>query len=159
MPFTNIAENAEGGQLVFWRRDPDTQKPVRFRIRSVPAAFDKQLRAEFNRGVKVDRMAKRSAVELTEKTIEATRRRAGYALLDSDSFVIRIGDAAAAAAYGEVLGEQLQPGQDVKLDGRWSPALQELVLTYMPKLSAWLSDKADELLAQEAEEEEDLGKI
>lgn len=159
MPFTNVGEDAQGGQPVFWRRDPDTKAPVRFRLRSVPAAFDKQLRAEFNRGVKADRIGKRSAVELTEKTIDATRRRAAYALVDSEGFVIRIGDAAAAAAYSEVLGEQLKPEQDVKLDGRWTDAVKELVLTYMPRLAAWLSDKADELLAQEAEEEEDLGKI
>lgn len=145
-----------------WKKDPDSGKLIRFRLRPVPASFDKAARVRYNRGLKSENVGKRLATDIIERQIEATRDRALYALLDSENFEIEVGGESTAAAIGQLLnghlaGAQVLPGGIIGVDGRW-PVLGKYILELMPPIAAWISEKADELTKLEADEEEELGK-
>jgi hypothetical protein len=160
MPFKAVGEGdseKEKGTWTYWKKDPDSGKPVRFRLRTIPPSFNGVLRARYNRGIKSDQIGKRPAVEVMERQIEATRDRALYSIMDSENFVILIGGASTAEALTGLLGKPVEAGQELIVDGNW-PALGKFLLDLFPPLAAWISEKADELAGLEADEEEELGK-
>jgi hypothetical protein len=149
----------DAGTWVPWKKDADSGKVIRFRLRPVPASFDRAQRARFNRGIKSKNVGDRQAVEVVESNFKSTRERALYALLDSENFEIEIGGESTAAAVSELLGVAgAAPGQVVLVDGQW-PKLGNYLLELMPPLAAWINEKADDLAKLEADEEEELGKI
>jgi len=160
MAFKAFEEGDSGkqeGSWVYWKKDPDNGKPVRFRMRAIPTSFNVALRMRLNKGIKSQDVGKRPAVEIIERQIEATRERAFYAVLDSENFAILVGGPSTAQALSDLLGEPVEAGQEVKVDGRW-PKLGKYLMSLLEPLAAWLSDKADDLAKLEADEEEELGK-
>lgn len=160
MPLRFVVEEdskADAGTWVPWKKDPDTGKLIRFRLRVIPKGFTQAQRARFNRGIKSENLGKRLATDIQEKQLDITRARALYALLDSENFEIIVGGPAAAQRFAELLGRAIEPEQVLTVDGLW-PQIGEYVLAEYEELAAWINNRSEELRGIEVEEEEELLK-
>lgn len=133
----------------------DHGKPVRYRVRPIPVAVDRQLHREVYGNAKARQLGRQSATTAIERMQDYTILRAGYALVDTENFSIEIGDPAAAELYSKLLGEVVLPSTEVFLDGKWTDALRKDVLAVARRRAAWISDKADRLVEAEIQDEED----
>ncbi len=147
-----IERGADEGTWFTWGRDPETDLPVRFLIRSIPAAVSRPVLRQHGlnkviggtRGVEID-------IERREK---ANRDLAAYALLNTEGFAVRAEHAAAAEQFAALVGGPVEVGKDLVLDGRWNDRLKGHVFTEHPRIASWIVAKATSLEAQAAEEEE-----
>ena len=155
----NVQDQEAEGVVVFWRNDTDTGKPVRVRIRPVPRHEERRIRAAVYGNLKARKAGDRTLVQAVERGEEVTARMAAYALVDTENFALRCETEDGAKAMSKLLGEPVQPKTDYVVDGRWTGELRDKVLDALPRFAKWICDKAEELAGQEAQEEDELGKI
>ncbi len=154
MPIEIFGEDAEA-----------TPTPVAWRdgvvclLQPVPATVDDRISARAARGVKLRKALDQTLTAAGREAVERTRGRAVYALRDTEGFDLVTRSPEVAAAVGKALGADVPLGKAIRLDGRWTDDVKEAVLLFIPKLAAWISNEADKLARQDAEEEADLGKI
>jgi hypothetical protein len=155
MPFRAGRDaSADPGELVFWKKDPDNGEPVRFRLRRPDGEFDRQIRKQTVRGLRAEQLRSMSAAKAVDRGWEIAVSRASHVLLDSENFAVLLPDPKAAAVFGEALGQAIDVGAVVVLDGKWNDAVKAVVFETLPALVGWINDKADELLRLEAEDED-----
>lgn len=156
--------NAEGGQGA-WSpltlKVEGTRVHVELLIRKVPSGKDdelqfrhygRKLQLRFRRG---EQLIDRDPEKLLAYAID----KASFALLDSRGFpAIEAADLEMAAKLSEVLGRAVPIGEEIPLDGAWTPGLKRLVFSTWRDVLAFVNKTADELAIVETEEEEDLGK-
>jgi hypothetical protein len=133
----------------------DHGKPVRYKIRPIPIEVDRRLHRDVYRGANVGKLRKQSAATAIERAQEYTILRAAYALLDTGNFSVEIGDKETAERFSALLGESVVPCPDLYLDGKWNDELRRAVLATARRRAAWISNKADELVEAQVEDEEE----
>jgi hypothetical protein len=150
MAFLNEQALVEG-RLFTYCDDPDTHKPVRFRLRSVPESEEREiLRRHKLMNLKI--VGNRHDVDLA-KTLAARIDYAVAAWLDTEGFSVRVDSVEAAAQYGSAIGQVVTPGEVMKWDGRWTPEAKRLVLALDTRLSGWIEKKARAVFGEVVEEE------
>ena len=144
---------AHEGQWI--TRGEDHDKPVRYRIRPVPQDVDRRLRKTTVQAGKVRAVRNREMAELAQRAEDYSVERAVYALVDTENFSVEIGDDAAAALYGSLLGQAAKKGDEIALDGKWTDELRQHVLGKFRRLAGFISDQAAKLEEKDLEAEEE----
>lgn len=158
---TGNPENEKGTWFPFTLRADGERHRVEFLVRKVPPAkedeltfrhYGRKLQLRFKRG---EQLIDRDAEKLLAYAIE----KASFALVDTRGFPpIEAADPEMAATLSEVLSRTVPVGEEITLDGAWTPGLKKLVFGAFRNVLGFVNGKADELAGAEAEEEEDLGK-
>lgn len=128
---------------------------VRFRIRALSARRIQQIDREvFGRVQELRGRDGERILEIDGQKIDLARlQKAREALIDSEHAEIMVGDEGAAAEYRKILPEHagsIAAGQLLLLDGRWSDALRDKVLTSHPGLAEWIVERSGSLTVQAA---------
>jgi len=154
-------ENEKGVWFPFALRVEEAHVRVEFFIRKVPAGkedeltfrhYGRKMTLRFKRG---EQLIDRDPEKLLAYAID----KGSFALLDSRGFpALEAGDPEAAAKFSEVLTRAVPVGEEIPLDGAWTPGLKRLVFNARRDVLGFVNKKADELAGAEADEEEDLGK-
>lgn len=152
---THTVEGVQG-EWCTYAVDPKTGEKVELQIRPLPAGEDRRMSAKyFGRERKVTWSEEgRTQTSNVQRSEEFVRERAILALVETRGAETRVMDAKSAEAYGKVLGEALEVGQLVTLDGHWTQELKALVFADSPELAVWCSEKATQLRTTAAQEEE-----
>lgn len=115
-----------------WKKDPETKRMVRTKVRGIPASVEEKMKREVNQEKLTLRNKSGSDYTETDIDLERSRRlirnRAAFALLDTEGYEVFVGDPEAAAVYTEILGKHVEPESTLKLDGLWNPRLRAHVL-------------------------------
>ena len=143
---------APQGTRVHWRED------IYATIRPVPYTVDERINRELNRGVKAAQLAQQPAERVGQRGVAFTQKRAAYALLDTEGMEIETASPEIVDALREALAAAVDVGKAVVLDGHWTDAVKAAVFRYLPRFAAWISNEADRLARDEAQEEIELGK-
>jgi hypothetical protein len=132
------------------------QPGVEFFVRAIPPSEQRRIENKYmgNQRRVVQNEEGRVVKIDSAKTEALLVERAAMALLDSRGAEFSILGSALAEKFTVALGEKVEPGALLKLDGRWTQALRELVLSLGPTLRDWLNEKATELVKADQEEEE-----
>lgn len=133
----------------------DHGEPVRAKVQAVPAAVDRDLRRQALGDVKSRRSGSQPLYRSVERAEDLTRLRAEYALLDTKNFRLAVEDADAAQRYGTLLKRELKVGEEVLLDGCWSPDLKAAVFADFPSFAAKIDDLSQSISQADFEEEEE----
>lgn len=150
MAFLNEQSLTEG-RFFTYCDDPDTRKPVRFKVRAVSEAEEREiLRRHKLMTLKI--VGNRHDVDLG-KTLAARLDYAMAAWVDTEGFSVRAASVEAAAQYGDAIGQAVTPGEVMVWDGRWTPEAKRLVLAADTRLAAWLERKARAIFGEVVEEE------
>ena len=118
--------------------DEQTGNVVSFKIRSVPDHTEASIRKR----ILVQRDGSMDLDLPKERAIAIARCR--YALLDSRNFEGQARDEEAAQTYERLLGLSIVAGAAFSLDGHWTPALKDHVLSNQGWLRAWSREKRAE---------------
>lgn len=132
MAFRIAMDGSKQGERVFLQTDEQNGKPVFLFVRQVPKDMVRELRKDYARGIRTDKMAKRPAADTLERIDELNIRRAAYALTGSENFSLEMAEPKAAAAFSEALGRPVAVGESVVLDGQWTEAVRVLVCGNLP---------------------------
>lgn len=133
----------------------DHDEPVKVKLQPVPAAVDRELRRRALGDVKSRRSGSQPLYRSVERMEDLTASRAAHALQDTKNFRLQVDDQAAAERYGALLKRELKPGEEVLLDGSWSPDLKEAIFEDFPRFAAKVDDLAETITQGELEEEEE----
>lgn len=158
MPKWLEEDDEDVGEWFPYQKDEATGVVAQARIRAVPAAFDKKLRARLLGGATQRKLETQKAVDLIERRGDVVRARATYALLELKDFPVEVGGKASAALLTRLLGKPVEPEETVMLAGLVADELKEPMLRALPAFADWVSICADKRSKQEADEEEELGK-
>jgi hypothetical protein len=126
-----------------------------FQIRPIPSARAREidvLALGRQREIVLSR-GKQSMSYDSEKLSHANREKAVYALVDSRDCQIDAWDTDSAAVLSKALDKTVAVGEEVTLDGHWSPEIKTLVFNAVPTMVDWIMAKAAGF-AFKAEEEE-----
>lgn len=150
MAFLNEQALVEG-RLFTYCDDPDTRKPVRFRLRAVTEEEERQI-LRHHKLMTLKIIGNRHDVDLA-KTAAARIDFALVAWLDTEGFEVRAVSPEAAAKYGEVIGATVAPGQVVSYDHKWTPEAKRMVLAADTRLASWIERKARSIFGEVVDEE------
>lgn len=158
MSFRLVTDGADPGEKVlFQKADPKNGKPVYVFLGQVGADDKRELRREYARGVRTDKLAKRPAAETFERIDEAQVKRAMKALRGqgSENFSVEIPNAGTAADFSQALGREVGVGEEVVLDGLWNEGVKRLVCTHLPGFAERVLELEKKLARVSQEEEEE----
>jgi hypothetical protein len=149
MPLTLVGPG-NAGKWFTHSTDPETDRPVRARIRRVPPDLERKLTAKhrLNQVKKVGRNTQevsvsRGAAFRTEK--------AAYALVALEMELRATEDT--AESMSEAMGEAVAPGQVVDLGKKLPEAMKLYLLEDQVLFAEWVCKKSDELELHEQEAE------
>lgn len=131
----------------------DKGKDVHLEVRPVPAILDRQLRREVFGEIKARKAGNQPVARQLERYEDYAAARAVYAAVNSKNFFLGLGDEAAVAQYGPLLGVEAKAGGEVCLDGKWTEELKKQLVQDFPRFAAKASDLADSILQADLEEE------
>lgn len=153
-----IGEDVEASSSrVVWQRDGEGRE-IAFFIRPVPASVDERISASVSRGLKGRQILDQSATRMGQQLVARTALRAAYALTGSERFDVETSSPKVVAALSKAIGREVKPDVPVLLDDCWNDDVKAEVFDLAPRIAAFISNKADELAGQDAEEEAALGK-
>lgn len=147
-----LAVAAAQGEWFVWSEDKKTGEKVQFEIRRIPAEEAKRIEREV---LGHKRQAKyKKGVQLIDYDVdeseEISYRKAAYALLNSRGGAELPADEIPAIASSA-------GATHVTLDGQWSPEVKRQAFQAFPSIATWVVEKAEQLDARAAEEEEGKG--
>jgi hypothetical protein len=87
-----------------------------------------------------------------EKVAQSARDKGAHALVDCKDFEIEV-HGASATRLSQALGETVAPGEPVKLDGKLSPKVKDLLFRLMPDLLGFVVTEGRKLADAAAREE------
>lgn len=149
------ATDTDPGEWFVWREEGGEKLEVR--VRRLPPAEERRIDLKhFGKKRQVTYSKKGAQQDLDlEAQDKANREKAAYCMVDSRGFEFEVAGPDAAARLGELLGEKVAVGQVMKLDGRWTDALKELIFAGLPDLVDWLGEKSKSLMGRDSEEEQE----
>jgi hypothetical protein len=164
MPLLKVRGNPEAhpGEWVDYQVDPENKKPVRFRIRSLPEAKEREIgRKHLGRKFEMFLRRRKASVEHDlEKLDAANAEAAEWCWLDSENFLGVAEDSEGAEEYGKLLGITIGVGEQFTFDGRLTVAVKRHLLGLHHHLAAWIVERAKDaqLRSDEERAEEETGK-
>lgn len=157
MPIKAHGEDTKSqGMKLLWRNISEDEK-VYLVVRAVPRAMRDRFVRDAERRYKTRKFANQTLDKATEQYEEIRNRCAAYALLDSEGFDLLSDSPSICGEVSEALGEKVEPGKVVKLDGRWTEELKAVVFRHV-EIARWIDDAARKIEGVEDEEEAELGK-
>lgn len=149
------ATDVTAGEWFTWRED-DGQK-LEVCVRRLPPAEAKRIEQKhFGKRRRIVYTDKGTTQDLDTVAQErSAHEKASYSMVDTRGFEIEASGEGAAQGLAGILGEKVEVGSVVKLDGRWSDALKDLVFAGLPDLPDWINEKARESAKRDAEEAEE----
>lgn len=151
--------------------DPDNGKPVRVRVRGIPAADEEKIRRDggvWQSKQTVRFVGKRGTSEIDielEKEKAVARGRASFAMVETENWCVFIGDEETAEAYRALCpGAPVEIGKDLLLDKLWAsgaPSATAVRAHYFEEhsdLATWIIGKVDGEKTRTLERQEDLRK-
>lgn len=126
---------------------------ARFRIRALSARRLQQIDREvFGRVQELVARDGARIVEIDAQKVDIARLlKSREALVDSENAEVKVGDGGAASEYQKILPEHagsIQAGGMLLLDGKWSDALKDKILTAHPGLAEWIVERSASLTIQ-----------
>jgi microsomal dipeptidase-like Zn-dependent dipeptidase len=139
--------------------DPDTRKMVKARVRQIPDEVERELsRAPRKQEVKFRRGLQTMEVD-TERSRETARRRAAFALMDTENYEALPGDQGAVQEFQAHGFADAAVGVPVRMDGRWTDDVKAWFLgSYGTDLVTAVLDYVDKLGRRTLEAREELEK-
>jgi len=129
------------------RREWEVDPSAKFLILPIPFGVDERIRQRVNRGRKTQNLIQETTEQATNRLRAIALARAEYALVDSVGFEVVTRSPKHAEELSAALGDEapVKPGQFVKLDGKWTPAVKAAYFAMDPEFVAWVSDQGGEL--------------
>lgn len=154
------AKGDPGVVFTFPERDKDTGKDVKFRVRRIPAAVERDIERRCNTRIQEYRLARGGAVASVDSDdAEAVVcEKAIYALMDSEGFKGLAEDASRAGVYSTLLNTHVEPGVEFSFDGKLSDPVKRHLFEEFPPLATWVVNRAGSLGLTIDERETKLGK-
>lgn len=149
---------ADPGELFVWREDGADK--VSLRVRRLPPAEERRIDSKhFGHKRRITYATKGVQQDLDiEAQGKANTEKAAYCLVDSEGFDLEVAGPEAAQRLGALLGEKLELGQVIRLDGRWTDALKALVFASLPDLVDFIGGRARKLRGEDEAAEEEREK-
>lgn len=149
---------ADTGELFVWRSEGEEK--VSLRVRRLPPAEERRIDSKhFGQKRRITYATKGIQQDLDmDAQAKANAEKAAYCLVDSEGFELEVAGQEAASRLGSILGEKLEVGRVVRLDGRWSDALKTLVFASLPDLVDFIGGRARKLRGDDEDAEEEREK-
>lgn len=129
-------------------------KPVRFKVRMLsPRERDDCSRAAYGK-LKGRQLGRELASKLAARAEAETVERAIAEVVDSENYSIRI-VSADVELYSKELGQAVKAGEEIYLDGKWTPALKRDVFEAIEGLAKVVDDRISKLTRGEIQEEDE----
>jgi hypothetical protein len=157
MVYRAVEDEAEDQGIERVYRMDDGQE-VRVGISVVPQATEKRIHADVYGRMRLDKVQKQSASRASDQAVEKAVRRAVVAVKWTKGFDLEVVGPTSARVYGELLGEELQVGQVVNLDNRWTDALKRHVFGGFVAFAMWASEESYRVMGAAVQEERDRGE-
>lgn len=139
-----------------WKEDPEqtarkgTKVMVRACIRGIPQSVENKIKGANRAESMTIRQPHRSNYSETDLDMERQRKiardRAAFALVETESYEVFVGDDDAAKTYSRLLGEIVPKAVNVTLDGKWGHIKSETrghVLTEHADFTIWICGVVD----------------
>lgn len=147
------ATDVDPGEWFTWREEDGGKLEVK--VRRLPPAEERRIDLKhFGKKRQIVYSKKGAMQDLDlEASEKANREKASYCMVETRGFEIEVGGPEAEARLKGLIGDEVKVGQVVKLDGRWTDALKELMFAGLPDLVEWVGSKAKALSGRDEEEE------
>ena len=155
----SFATPDESGKWFTYGNDPETGVRIRLKVQSIPsAAAEKIINEELLVNRKKRSLVNMSAMESSARAKAISLRKAHLALVDSENFELRfVGKMRAEMEATLPAGLTMVTDGSVRLDGRWTPEVKDMLFDLMPKVVDFVIEKSSEMSdAKEADEEESV---
>lgn len=143
--------NDKGIKFLFGS-DPDKPgRDVSFFVRRCPGPKEDKIVEKYGRPKDVQLEAEGKSLWVNQRIMSVedmenyARDKAKYCMVDTENFYLTPGDQEDVERIGKWLRQELQIGEEVCLDGRWSDELRHYVFVNCPPLVDWIMKKAGEL--------------
>lgn len=149
------ATDDDPGEWFTWREEGGER--IEFLIRRLPPAESARIERQILGAKWEIRYRRKAAVQEfdRDRTQRVNRAKATYCLLDSRGFEAEPAGPAGAEELGKALGQPVEPGTVVSLDGRWTDPVKALMFERMPQIVDFVGTKALELEGEDAQDEEE----
>lgn len=124
---SNLRAIEEGESRWFVREDLglDKGKKIRMKVHGLTKAEEREARKEAYGSRKAGKLERETFIRSVDRGEAHTREQAIRALDDTENYSIELAGPKAVARFRELLpGVELVEGQDLCLDGKWSPAVK-----------------------------------
>lgn len=149
------ATDTDPGEWRTWREEGEQKLEIR--IRRLPPAEERRIDAKHfgkKRQVVYGRKGIQQDLDV-EAQDKANREKAAYCLVDSRGFELEVAGPEAANRLSSLLGEKLEEGHVVRLDGRWADVLKETIFAGLPSLVVFIGAEARKMRGEDDEDEEE----
>lgn len=156
MPFLKGTAAPEHGEWFLFGKDSDGSD-IRFKVRRISPGKEHEIERRLA-GRKGELHSRKGDLVLPvdrDVDLAAEIEKAVYCLIDSENVSVTMLEQAAADDYSGVLGEPVDHGQTLKLDGRWTPDLRKLFLSDELRVGRKIITEARKLGVQAVQEEEE----
>lgn len=133
----------------------DHGKPVRLKVHALTSEEERTARRAAYGNRKIKKLNEETFVRTMDRGEAYTRERAKLALDASENFNVEVAGANAATLFSKLLGREVKPGDEVCLDGKWTPDLRAELFPRFKDLARDVCNFADQVIKAESEEEEE----
>jgi hypothetical protein len=164
-----MTEDVDPGDWVLWREEavkdkagkpvvnPETKQPkvdkVEVRLRRIPAGKEREIEFHhFGRKRQLTHRRQGAVQEIdVEQQLRVDRDKAAYCMLDTRGFELEVAGTVAAEKIGGLVGQTLEVGAVVTLDGKWTDALKGVIFDGVPELVDWIGDQARKMRTEDGQ--------